>query len=102
MRQPDTRFFPGSDDDIDVPAFFDSTVVDCLDHHVSYADRDILPVDRYDSSSTEPQIMKWLKITAILPRCGSLSASKCGTDSDADEERTAEEERTTERHGCTQ
>lgn len=99
--------FPGFDrgdyDDSAVPAFIDNTFVDWLDQHANQADPEILP-DHDDSSSPEPRIMHWLKLTPVLPvkrRFGSRNTSECdidpdaqrllkrdrGNDSDTDEER---------------
>lgn len=81
--------FPGFDsgdyDDSAMPAFIDNTFVEWLDHHEDQAKPDIIP-ERYDSCSSEPHIVRWLKMTPALPiKLGFGSPNTSESASDIDE-----------------
>lgn len=70
----------GDDDDDGMPAFTDNGFVDWLDHHAEpgqhpgLPEHEVLP-DRYDTSTTEPHIMRWFKLTPAFPVRHALASS---------------------------
>lgn len=82
----------GNPDDYGVPAFVDNTYNEWLEHHQHDGGPPKVLPDRYDSSTAEPHILRWLKLTSAAPQWNNPDLSESDSDMEIHDEQQLKRE----------